>query len=294
MKALQDLAIFVEAAKHGSLTGAARQLDVSPAVASAAIKRLETELGSPLFVRSTRSLRLTQQGEQFLRYSEQALDLLQQGQQQLQNADKIQGSLLISAPSDLGRDVILPLLDVFMSLYPNISTRLSLSDEQAKLFSQPIDIAIRYGVLGDSSMIAMPLVKDNRRVLVASPEYLAQHKTPAHPLDLKHHECLFYELNEVRYNRWQFYRQEEEIAVSVTGRRASNDGGVVRQWALSGKGIAYKSALDVKADLNAGRLVPLCTDWQGELAPLHLLCPSRQQLTPAVKALHRFLRDQLA
>ena len=289
-----DVQVFVSAAEGGSLSAAARALDLTPAVASAALKRLEKELGALLLVRSTRSLRLTLDGERYLVHARAMLAAVDAGRSALA-ADKeaITGSLTVSLPSDLGRHVLLPWLDDFLAQHPALSVQLRVSDRIADLYRQPVDVALRYGVPADSSLVALPLAAGNRRVLCASPAYLARHGAPESPADLRRHNCLRLVLGEQVHSRWSFLRGAETHTVSVSGRHTSDDGEVVRRWAVAGQGIAYKSRLDVLADLRAGHLVPLLPAYQSEATPLYLVCPHRLSLSPAVVRLRGFLAQQL-
>lgn len=290
MKALQDLEIFIRTADSGSLSAAARQLDISPAVASAALKRLETELGAALFVRSTRSLRLTRAGEGFLARCRQAVETLRLGREEMASGDEaIRGDLHLSLPSDLGRNVLLPWLDEFLALYPLVRLRLQLSDRRSDIYREPVDVAVRYGELPDSNLVALPLSTDCRRVLCASPDYLVRHGKPATPQALAGHDCLCFMLSDYVHDQWRFCRDGEALTVRVNPVRVADDGDVVRRWALAGQGIAYKSQLDAAEDLAAGRLIALCPEWQGEPAPLYLICADRRQLSPVVQALRNFL-----
>lgn len=295
MKALSDLQLFITTVEAGSLSAAARKLDLTPAAASAALQRLEAELGAPLLVRSTRRQRITPQGELFLESARQAVALLESAGQHIRCGQGVAaGSLQVSMPSDLGRNVLLPWLAEFMAAHPRIRLRLQVSDRLADVYGQPVDIAIRYGVPPDSSLVALPLVPDARRVLVASPDYLLRHGEVSHPEELAARNCLCYVLGEQFHQRWRFWRREGPCDVDVSGDRQADDGEVVRRWALAGLGIAYKSQLDVLPDLREGRLVALCPDWQGEVSPLNLLCADRRQLGPAVRLLHAFLAERLA
>ncbi|TDR73293.1 LysR family transcriptional regulator [Paludibacterium purpuratum] len=292
---LNDLAIFVLAADSGSLSAAARELDLTPAVASAAIKRLEDELGTRLLARSTRSLRLTRHGEHYLTHARAALESLQAGRDTLaREQQQIGGPLTLAIPSDLGRNLLVPWLDTFMQQYPELSLRVRISDHLTDLFKQPVDLAVRYGQPEDSSLVALPLAADNRRVLVAAPDYLRHHGRPANPDALRRHHCLRYMLNETTHDQWTFWREDQPTTVPVSGDRAADDGNLVRHWALAGFGLAYKSRLDVLADLRAGHLQTVLDDWQGEAAPLYLLCPHRKMLSPAIDRLRRFLQQRIA
>lgn len=291
MLRFDDLQLFVRAADLGSLSAAARVMDLSPAVASAALKRLEQQLGSRLLTRSTRSLRLTVEGEGFLQYARASLGSLDEGRRLLASSqDQYQGVLQLSAPSDFGRNVLLPWLDEFQQQYPHLSVRLLLGDQNADLFRHPVDIALRYGEPEDSSLVALPVAPDNRRVLCASPAYLARHGEPQHLEQLAQHNCLLYRLGNRVHDHWLFHDGKREVGLSVQGNRFSDDADVVRRWAVAGEGLAYKSWLDVAADVQAGRLKVLLPQLQGERSPLNILCAHRAQLSHPINALRDLLK----
>ncbi|WP_312438204.1 LysR family transcriptional regulator [Janthinobacterium sp.] len=297
MLRLDDLQVFVRTADRGSLSAAARELGISPALASAAVKRLEGELGLRLFVRTTRSLSLTAEGTQYLEHAREALRLLRAGRDALAaGKDSFGGTLKIAMPSDLGRNLLLGWLDAFQLRHPKLQYQLSVSDRLADMVRQQVDVAIRYGEQDDSSQIAMPVAPANDRVLVASPDYLREHGPISTLADLQQHNCLRFALEDGLHDRWTFYRlpQREQVSVQVSGNRSADDADLVRRWAVAGLGIAYKSRLDLSADLAAGRLQILLPEVAGEAAPLHLVCMHRAQVTPLVLQLRDFLRQQCA
>ncbi|MEN5163285.1 MULTISPECIES: LysR family transcriptional regulator [Achromobacter] len=293
MVRFEDLRIFVAAADHGSFSAAARELDLTPAVASAALKRLELTLETRLFVRSTRSLRLTGDGERYLEYARSAISTLEAGKNAMaRDKTAISGTLSVSIPSDLGRNVLLPWLDDFQQQHSRVSFQVRISDRLADLYRQPVDIAIRYGTPNDSALVALPLAEHNRRVVCASPAYLARHGVPQAPADLRRHNCLSFVLGETLHDRWTFERDGTSTTVPIKGDRVGDDGDLVRRWALAGHGIAYKSRYDVLSDLRAGRLVELLPDYVTEPSPLYLLCVHRMLLSPAVKRMREFLQER--
>ncbi len=290
MLRFDDLQLFVRAADLGSLSAAARAMDLSAAVASAALKRIEQQLGARLLARSTRSLRLTAEGEGFLAYARSALSSLDEGRRLLASGqDQCNGVLQLSAPSDFGRNVLLPWLDEFQREYPQLTVRLLLGDRIADLFRQPVDIALRYGEPEDSSLVALPIAPLNRRVLCASPDYLARCGEPHHVEQLAQHNCLLFMLGNRVHDHWTFHDGKREMSLTVRGDRFSDDADVVRLWALAGAGVAYKSWLDVAADVRAGRLKVLMPQLQGEATPLNLLCAHRAQLSKPVNLLREML-----
>jgi DNA-binding transcriptional LysR family regulator len=289
-----DLALFVRTAALGSFSNAAREADLLPGQVSAAIQRLERELDIRLFARSTRSLRLTAQGEEYLPYAKQVLATLQEGRERLRGeADALQGLLQIAAPSDLGRNVLLPWITAFREAHPKLSVRLFLSDQLTDMFRDPVEIAIRYGRAENASYVALPLASDNRRVLVASPAYLQRHGRPRTLDELAAHHCLLYVVGGRIYDKWVFPVAGELRQVAVAGSLVCDDADVARRWAIEGQGIAYKSWLDVCADVRAGRLEVLMPGQPGEAAPLNLICTHRKQFFPAIRQLHEVLKERI-
>lgn len=287
---LDDLHLFVRTAQAGSFSAAARQLNVSPAFASGAIQRLERELGLRLFIRSTRRLRLSDDGERYLPHARAALEALTSGEQALEagRAD-VAGLLRLSMPSDLGRNVLLPWLDAFQAKHPQLSLQLRISDQMADFFGESLDASLRYGVLADSNLVSLPICPSNRRTVCASPDYLSRHGRPRTLAALQQHNCLRYVMGETLYDRWSFEGPGGTEAIQVTGDRVSDDADIVRRWAVAGAGIVYKSRLDVLPDIQAGRLVELFPIEYGQPAPLQLVCAHRSSLTPAIQSLRQHL-----
>ena len=288
---LDDLALIVRSPALGSFSQAAREVHLLPRQASAAIQRLERELDIRLFARSTRSLRLTEEGKRYLPYAQDALQALREGREGMRGEDAaLSGTLQIAAPSDFGRNLLLPWISEFRGNHPGLDIQLLVSDQVADVFRDPVDIALRYGQIDDASFIALPVAPENRRVLVASPAYLARHGRPRSPLDLATHSCLVYRLRGRSYDRWCFPATGE--VVQVSGPLVSDDADVVRRWAVAGEGITYKSWLDVHQDVVEGRLEVLLPAMPGEPTPMNLVCPHRKQFSPAVKLLHALVAER--
>jgi DNA-binding transcriptional LysR family regulator len=289
-----DLALFARTAALGSFSNAAREADLLPGQVSAAIQRLERELDVRLFARSTRSLRLTAEGERYLPYAEEVLSVLREGRERLHGErHALQGTLKITAPSDLGRNVLLPWITQFREQHPKLVLKLFLSDQVTDVFRDSVDIALRYGVARQASYVALPLAEQNRRVLVASPRYLERRGRPRALDELVLHECLPYFLGGRAYDKWAFESNGVRRQVSVKGALLCDDAEIARRWAVDGYGIAYKSWIDVCGDVSEGRLEVLIPDQPGELVPLHLVCPHRRQFSPAVRYLYAALREKI-
>ncbi|WCN08189.1 LysR family transcriptional regulator [Marinomonas mediterranea] len=288
-----DLKVFIYSVEEGSFSAAAKRLGSTPALASSAIQRLEKAVGARLFIRSTRTIRLSEDGERYLAHARAAIDALDAGERELNSKrDDISGTLRISAPSDLGRNVLLPWLQDFQDTYPDLSIDLRLGDHISDLYKDTSDVGIRYGVLGDSSLIALPLVPDNRRIVCASPVYLDQYGTPASIEALRRHNCLLYQIAGVTYDHWPFILPDGNKTIKVKGTFASDDADVVKRWGIAGKGVLYKSRLDILNDIKAGSLVQIFPTDHSPLLPLQLVCPHRTSITPAIKKLTEFLRER--
>ncbi|HEL6027945.1 LysR family transcriptional regulator [Klebsiella pneumoniae] len=289
---LEDLTLFVRAAALGSFSDAAREAGQQPAQVSAAIKRLETILNIRLFARSTRSLRLTPEGETWLPYATQMLDTLEAGLQKIQTPDdEVRGMLQIAVPSDLGRNLLLTLFRDFRQRHPALRLRLLFSDQLTDVFKDPVDVAFRYGNNDDASFISLPVAPENRRVLVASPEWIARHGEPQTLEELSQHNALIYILRGRPFDRWSLSLDGVVQQQKVSGTVMSDDAEVIRRLAIAGEGIAYKSMLDVSGDLRAGRLRRLLPRYQGDVVPLNLICPHRKQLSAAVRLLYEEVKS---
>jgi DNA-binding transcriptional LysR family regulator len=292
MYATSDLQLLVHTADTGSLSQAARLSGVLPATASASLKRLERHLNTRLFARSTRSMRLTPEGAIFVEYCRDALALLTQGENLLSDSSNtVRGHLRLSMPSDIGRNVLMPWLNEFQQQHGEVRFTLQFSDRMVDLFRDAVDVAIRSGTLADSSLVSQQLAC-GRRVLVASPAYLARHGAPQTPADLQRHNCLLFYLKQGLFNQWHFDNGKRRIDIKVQGDRMTDDAAIAREWAVSGIGIAYKSWIDVRADVHAGRLVTVLDDETKELVPLHATYAHRNSASPTVRRLLQFLRER--
>lgn len=290
---LSDIEVFVASAEAGQLAHAARVLGITPAGASAALKRLESGLGVRLMLRTTRKLRLTQEGERYLPHARQLLAALRAGRVAVANEPASIGGLLrIAAPADFGRNRLMARLLEFAARHPAVRFQVALDDAIADFFSTPVDLALRYGKLGDSRLIAQTLA-ELPRVLCAAPEYLARRGMPAHPDQLRQHDTLCYMQQQRAVDRWPLHRGDECVEIEVAPRWVFNDAEMVRRCAIRGMGIAYRICSDIEDDIKAGRLQRVLPDWDGEPVPLSLVYPDRA-LSPALRALIAFLGERAA
>lgn len=291
---LQDLELFLRVSESGNMSEVARQLNVTNAAVSAAIKRLELALGVSLLERTTRSINLSAAGQSLIPYLQQALGALEDAESELRNLQTaVAGEISIGLPSDLGRNIALGILDDFQEKYPRVSLRLDFSDLMQDLYRENLDLVIRYGELGDSSLIARKLC-DNERVLAAAPSYIEQMPPLESLEDLIHHNCLYFCRNDRPYNHWIFYRDGKRTEIPIQGNRHTNDGEVVRRWGVAGRGIIYKSALDIAEDISAGRLVTLLDKkYRGQPTPIYAVYKQRKYQPYRITALLQHLEQAL-
>lgn len=291
---LNDLKIFSLVVSHESLSAAARQARVTPAAVSAIMKRLEADVGARLLERSSRACRLTAAGEQFRVATELALSTLQDCERSVRDAgQEPYGVVHIAAPTDLSRTMLTKCLDEFQKWHPKVEVVVSLSDAVQDLLRNTIDLALRYGNLPDSSLVARKLC-NTRRVTVAAPEYWDRRGRPATPEDLQSHDCLCFNVGGKLDSVWQYTGSRGRLKrILVQGRRHSDDSSLVRHWALQGFGVINKSDLDVQDDIAAGRLEQVLTDWTGPQIPLNLVYAGTSKRPAAVRALADFIQKHL-
>ena len=291
---VSDLQVLLHTVSGGSLTAAARALGITPAAASATLKRLETQLGTRLFERSTRAMRLTPPGQILLEYAQRAFELLAEGEAQLDaEQGELVGTVRVSAPSDLARTVLMPMLDEFLQLHPGVKLSLNVGDRVLDVLRDEVDLAIRYGELSDSRLVARPLFVAHP-VLSASADYLRRRGTPRTPTDLADHNCIGFLRAGRAFTSWRFCRSDQWTTVRVTGDRLVDDASLAREWALAGVGIIFKTEIEQRRELQDGKLVALLTEWRTDPYPLHALLPSGRFVPNRVRALVDFIAARFA
>jgi len=298
MDRLGDIRLFVEAAQTGGLSAAGRRLGLTPAAASARLAKLEASLAVRLFERTTRQLRLTEEGRLYLRHATQALQALDDGQAALAaGRHVVSGKIRISTTSDFGRNMLMGWLDAFNALHPGVTFALSLADSVSNLLQDDIDMAIRFGAPREDCSLVARRLATNRRVLVASPEYLARHGTPASPADLARFHCIVLVIASGPLNEWRFVRgdESETYTVPLDTSRETNDGAVTRTWALEGHGIVLKSLWDIDVELRAGSLQVVLPEWHYAAdSPITALFHRNRYRPARVQALLDFLLERFA
>ena len=300
MGKLEDMALLVAVAEAGGLSAAGRRLSLSPATMTARLKAMEERYQTRLFHRSTRAITLTNAGEDFYHAARRVLEEARHAESLLtQKEGVLSGDIRLSAPSDFGRQYLSPAIVDFTRRHPEVTFSVYLGERVEDLVANRLDMSIRVGNLPDSSL-AIRHIRPNHRVLVASEAYLATHGTPASLDELHHHRCLALERHGVVMNEWRFEEAGKERVVRVTPAMVCDDGALLRQWALSGAGIAGKSWWDVKRDVEEGRLQVLFAERFTGFSPLdrkevglQFVFPQRKLQPPQVSAFMAFFIDWL-
>jgi DNA-binding transcriptional LysR family regulator len=294
MDRVGDLSLFLRVLDLGSISAAARSLDLSVAVASQRLKRLERELGVRLLHRTTRHLHATPEGAALAEQGRalvEDLEALTDGLRQ--SATEVSGTLRVTLPASFGRQYISPLLPEFLARHPRVKLSVNLNDQMLDLVGSGFDLGIRVGALGDSGLVARQLAV-NRRVLCATPDYLRKHGTPRTPADLAKHDCLLLVGSQGRQDVWRFTdRKGREIVQRVQGRFESNQGELLRDAVMAGIGIALHSVWHVHEQLRSGQLQVLLPQYPIAATGIHAVMPQRRLVPPRVRAFVDFLAERL-
>lgn len=293
MDRIDALRLFVRLAERGSFTAAAKELKIKQSTASKWIAELEAEWGVGLVERTTRSLHLTAAGRRLLSRATGLLAAFDDMAAELrEKSPEPSGRVRISVPVAFGRLFVVPAVAELLRKHPKVQAELVLDDRLVDLVDRGFDLAVRVGVLADTSARARKLA-DGRRCLVASPAYLRAHGCPETPRDLLRHECLVH--GEIDASvMWRFGRERgAEIPVPVSGRAAANSSEAVLVMARSGLGLALLAEWLVAEDVRKKRLVPLLERFPAPPAPIHVLTPPSRFVPSAVRALSDHLAATL-
>lgn len=292
MDRLDELTSFVAIIESGSLVAASRRLKRSPPAVTRALGALEDRIGLRLVERTTRRLAPTEAGTAL---AERARALLADYDQALSGASQapVRGVLRITAPVQFGRRHVFPIVSAFLNEYPDVRVELSLNDRNLDFIEEGLDLAVRIGPLVDSSLVARP-VGSVRRVVVASPAYLARRGVPRTPSDLATHDTIF-GMARSSAREWRFGPLQRGAGVRLSPRLLVDDVETQLQAAQSGRGIARALSYQVTDQLSTGTLVRLLQEFEPEPLPVQLVTSSRSHLAPKVRAFldaaERIFRD---
>jgi len=287
----EDFAIFVRVVELGSLSAAGRDMRLSAAVVSNRIARLEKDVGTRLLNRTTRHVSLTEEGSRYYDHCVVILNELEQAESAITSVNaEPRGPIKVTAPTVFGRLHVAPHVPRFLERHPQMQVRLHLTDALVDLVQERVDLAIRIAELTDSTSIVRTLAP-NRRLIVASPDYLKKHPAPKEPEDLLDHNCLLLRFPGSKQFRWTVQGPDGPVTLRVSGNMDSNSGEALRDWCIAGQGLALKSLWEIVDDLNDGRLVPVLTDFPPPSHAIYAMYPHSQHVPPRVRAFIDFLAE---
>jgi DNA-binding transcriptional LysR family regulator len=312
MDKLKQMESFVSVATRGSLTAAAQAEGVAPAIMGRRLDALEERLGVKLLVRTTRRISLTHEGSAFLEDCQRLLTDVANAEASVSAGGvKASGHLRITAPAGFGRRHVAPLVPKFRELHADVTISLNLSDRVVDIAGEGYDCAVRVGDMPDSSLVSVRLA-DNRRLCVATPEYLKRHGTPAQPQDLSRFDCLVLSSDASQTRGWAFSvprnaqgRPKESALTGAASDRDDgaevvhlrphgpmdcSDGQVLHDWCLAGYGIAWRSTWEVEQEIAAGRLVAVLEEFAAPPNGIYAVFPQRKHLPLRVRLWVDFLK----
>ncbi len=290
MREIDDPRFFLTIVRNGSLAAAARALNVTPSAVTQRLQQLESGFGLQLIERAGKRMQLTNDGELYASEAEKIVAQYDELLDALQaRKTLVRGHLRIHGTLGFGRAHLAPALMEFKQHHPQIEISLHLSDREQN-GENAYDVVVHIGALADSSQVAFPIA-ENSRFLLASPQYLRRSFTPKTPEDLASHACLLLKQNDEDVGLWRLTdRRGQAKAIRVRAALASNDGEVIKQWALAGGGIMARSQWDSANEIASGALVRVLSDWQLPDAPIYAMVAQRRGLSTRARAFIDFLQ----
>jgi len=294
MDRLTSMRVFTLAAQVGTLSGAARVLDMSPAMATKHVNALETSLGVKLLHRTTRKLTLTEAGENYLDAAQRILaDVEEAEAAATAQRTRVTGLLRVNLPLSYGMRRIAPLLPTFCQIHPAVTLDVGLTDAAVNLVDERWDLAVRIGHMRDDTLQARALTSCHM-VLCAAPAYLDQHGVPRSVADLAHHNCLGYTLSYTQSATEWHFGENGEVKQTVRGNLRGNSGEALMLAALAGQGVIYQPSFIVEDALASGALLELPLDHPAhELGGVYAVWPANRQPPAKVRAMVDFLVERL-
>jgi DNA-binding transcriptional LysR family regulator len=290
MDKLKQLESFVSVVARGSLTAAAKAEGVAPAIMGRRLDALEERLSVRLLLRTTRRITLTHEGSAFLEDCQRLLSELADAEASVSAGGvKASGHLRITAPAGFGRRHVAPLVPRFREQHAEVTISLNLSDRVVDLAGEGFDCAVRVGDLPDSSLVSVRMA-ENRRLCVATPQYLKRHGTPQHPSALARFDCLTLSSDASQARGWAFTVDGELVHLKPGGPLDCSDGQVLHDWCLAGYGIAWRSSWEVESEVADGRLLALLEDFAAPPNGIYAVFPQRKHLPLRVRLWIDFLK----
>jgi DNA-binding transcriptional LysR family regulator len=289
---MSDLEVFSAVLEAGSFSGAGRRLELAPSSVGRIIDRIEARLGVRLLLRSTRSLTLTAEGHAYLTAARRILADLREAEQAISDQGSPRGRLRVSTSILYGRMFLVPLLGEFRRRYPDILLDINLTDAVVDIASGQVDVGIRFGPMTDSWLTARKL-GETRKVIVASPDYLARRGTPRIPEDLHGHDCLGFNFKRAAPT-WPFRKDGRDYALTISGSVEANNGETLGQLAAQGVGITRVGTVTVSDAIRAGTLVPLLEPFNpGDVEEINAVFAGGAHLPARVRCFVDYLVESL-
>ena len=291
MSNASELALFVMVVEAQSFSKAAQLADISTPALSKKISKFEKELGVQLLHRTTRRLSLTEAGQVLYRHAQGINRQVNEALSAVSNfSEDLTGIIKMTVPTISGELLLAEIIAEFCQLHPGLRIDLRLENEFVDLVKEGLDLAIRTGVLDDSSLIAKPLI-DSSWVVCCAPGYIEARGTPHTPTDLLEHNCLAYTYQTQGSHEWRFNHQGQSVDVTISGNFTANNAQALRKAALAGYGIVYVPRCGVYEDLQAGRLVTLLPDYQARCLGIYAVYPYTRHLPEKVRQLIAYIQE---
>jgi DNA-binding transcriptional LysR family regulator len=290
---LSDLRLFTKMVSAGSLSETARRLNTSLTAMSRRLAQMEERLGVRLIHRGSRRFSLTEEGE--LLFTRGMSIIAEIDEVEAEVSAKVRapkGRLRISAPSEIGRRRIAPLVSEFTELYPATSIELTLTDGKPDVLGDELDLGLQTGLPSDGNLVVRKLLA-GRRVVCAAPRYLSEHAAPEVPQDLGQHNCIRMVRWGQVFDRWRFLVDGMQQEVGVSGTLTVNGADAVHSWVVAGIGIGIKASWDIQTDLDDGRLVEVLAVYNHDPINLYAVYPNRSHLPQRIRMFIDFILSGL-
>jgi DNA-binding transcriptional LysR family regulator len=288
-----SMKMYMAVVEGGSFAAAANKLDISRAMVSKQIQKLEEHLGTRLMNRTTRRLSLTETGRAFYERSTQIISDVEEAEQIAGQMTRTpQGVLRVTIPLSYGQHRLAAIIGAYTQAYPQVQLDISLSDRKVDLVDEGFDLAIRIGAMPQSDLIARK-IGGVHSIVCAAPAYLARHGAPQTPADLAQHACLGYTLTGSGAE-WRMEGPQGPVTVAIAGPIRADNGDIIRLAAQGGAGIIFQPHFIVGEDIDAGRLVRLLPEWQSAELGVYAVYPSRKHLSAKVRTFVDFMVAALA
>ena len=289
---MAELEAVTTVARTGGFRAAARELGMSSSALSHAIATLEDRLGVRLFNRTTRSVVLSPAGEQFVAEVGPALAAIDEALENLgEHGIEPTGTLRLNMALGAARMLLQPLILEYCRRYPRVDLEITTEGALVDVTGQGFDAGIRLAESVPTDMIAVPILRSIRSVVVGSPQYFTERTRPMVPTDLLQHRCIRARLRSGQIYKWEFEKEDQKILIDAPGGLTLDEGGLMREAALTGAGLAYIGEPSVREDLAGGRLITVLDDWSPPYPGLSLYFASRRYIPARLRALIDLIRE---